>query len=88
MHQFRSPLEFFNHLKWLLDGQPMKGNGKPACECVYCNPSRTQAEISESLGAYHKRDPRTGGGKGGKGSGAKPRASASTPIAYKDYRKY
>ena len=88
MHQFRSPLEFFNHLKWLLDGQPMKGNRKPACECVYCNPSRTQAEISESLGAYHKRDPRTGGGKGGKGSGAKPRASASTPIAYKDYRKY
>ncbi|KAI1794148.1 hypothetical protein LXA43DRAFT_997954 [Ganoderma leucocontextum] len=91
VHQFRSPLEFCNHLKWLLDGQPMKANGKPACECRYCDGSRPQAEISQGFGVYHKRDPHSGGGKagkGGKGSGGKPRASTSTTITYKDYRKW
>ncbi|KAM5531591.1 hypothetical protein V8D89_014760 [Ganoderma adspersum] len=86
VHQFRSPAEFCHHLKWLLDGQPMKANRKRACDCRYCDGSRTQAQISEGFGAYHKRD-HHGGGRG-RGSRGRPRTEESPIVVYKDYRKW
>ncbi|EJF65300.1 hypothetical protein DICSQDRAFT_152531 [Dichomitus squalens LYAD-421 SS1] len=87
--RFRSPTEFLPHLKWLLDGQPMKANGKRDCKCCYCDGSRPQGEISKDLGAYHKRG--RGGGKGGRGDRggrSKPRSSVPEAVPYKDYRVF
>ncbi|KAH9935298.1 uncharacterized protein B0H18DRAFT_1114066 [Fomitopsis serialis] len=51
---FRSPAEFAYHLVWLVSGSPLKPDGKPDCDCVYCDPSRTQSEISYELKLRHK----------------------------------
>ena len=91
--QFRSPMEFCLHLKWLLDGQPMKENGRPDCRCCYCDGSVPQGEISSAFGRYHpsrrdrdKKDRDKGGG--GKRPRTKAsRAAASTTIPFKDYTK-
>ncbi|KAH9858696.1 hypothetical protein C2E23DRAFT_799656 [Lenzites betulinus] len=89
---FRSPMEFCLHLVWLLDGQPMKANGKPNCRCCYCDGSMSQSDISSALGRYHpsKRD-RDGKDKDKDGDGKrKPRTkkpAPSTSIPYKDYTK-
>ncbi|KAI0743563.1 hypothetical protein C8Q80DRAFT_847521 [Daedaleopsis nitida] len=89
--QFRSPSEFFLHLKWILEGMPLKGTGLPDCKCCYCDGSRPQGEISKSLGTYHPNERRDRGGKGGGkrggGQGAKSRSQAPTTIPFKDYTK-
>ncbi|PIL36199.1 hypothetical protein GSI_01860 [Ganoderma sinense ZZ0214-1] len=85
VNKFRSPAEFCHHLKWLLHGQPTKANGKPACDCRYCDGSRSQAEISQGFGAYHKRDHHGGGRSRG---GGRTRAQESPIVVYKDYRKW
>lgn len=46
---FRSPAEFVNHAKWLMQGSPLKSNDKPDCKCKYCDQSQTQEEISIQL---------------------------------------
>ncbi|KAI0358470.1 hypothetical protein OH77DRAFT_1420860 [Trametes cingulata] len=90
--QFRSPMEFCLHLKWLLEGQAMKENGKPDCRCCYCDGTVTQGEISSKLGTYHphRRDKdRKDKDKDRDGKPPKPRArqAPSTEIRFKDYTK-
>ncbi|KAH9832198.1 uncharacterized protein C8Q71DRAFT_265888 [Rhodofomes roseus] len=92
---FRSPAEFAEHLIWLMSGSPLKSNGKPDCDCVYCDPSRTQAEISYALGVRHKdpHAPTTARGKGekaqaaGRGRGRRKRSPSPASIPAKDYTK-
>ncbi|RPD68611.1 hypothetical protein L226DRAFT_540516 [Lentinus tigrinus ALCF2SS1-7] len=90
--RFRSPAEFFLHMRWILEGMPLKPNGRPDCKCCYCDGSRTQGEISHELGVYtpHRKDHGGGDGKGGGkdgGKGTKPRAPILTTIPFKDYTK-
>ncbi|KAI0706818.1 hypothetical protein C8T65DRAFT_223197 [Cerioporus squamosus] len=90
--RFRSPAEFFLHMKWILEGMPMKGPGQPDCQCCYCDGSRPQGEISQAFGVYHphRRDRGGGDGKGGGkdgGKGTKARSPTSTTIPFKDYTK-
>ncbi|KAI0339444.1 hypothetical protein BDW22DRAFT_1486898 [Trametopsis cervina] len=44
---FRSPKEFFPHLRWLVLGQQYDSDGKTLCDCKYCDSSATQKEINE-----------------------------------------
>ncbi|KAI0329418.1 hypothetical protein GY45DRAFT_1304915 [Cubamyces sp. BRFM 1775] len=90
--QFRSPMEFCLHLKWLLDGQPMKENGRPDCRCCYCDGSVPQGEISSAFGRYHpsRRDKdKKDRDKDGGGKRPRPKAShaATSTITFKDYTK-
>lgn len=81
---FRSPAEFAHHLIWLISGSPLKANGEPDCDCVYCDSSQTQAEISYKLGMRRKET-------SGKGDGAKKprvrrkRSLSPASIPFKDY---
>lgn len=89
MHQFRSPAEFFFHAKWLMEG--MKG----ACRCAYCDPSRTQGEISEKYSNYTKNKRKVDATKEDDENGKekalagrrKRRKVESAPIMAKDYRE-
>ena len=92
VHVFRSPAEFRLHLKWILEGQPMKPTRKPNCRCCYCDPSRTQGEISKELGMIHPNPDRKPGGRGGRGKGGGPggkqrSTTNSGAITFKDYTK-
>lgn len=86
---FRSPAEFANHLIWLMNGSPLKRDGQPDCDCVYCDPSQTQLEISHKLG-LRRKDPYT---TSGKGVGAKKprvrrkRSPSPASVPCKDYTK-
>lgn len=90
VHVFRSPEEFAPHLKWLMDGSPLKPSGDPNCKCKYCDPTRKQREISAEL--HHKKknpdNDRKGGGKP-KDGGKRTRngSSLTGDIPYKDYTK-
>jgi len=84
---FRSPAEFAYHAIWLMLGSPLKVNGNPACRCTYCDPSRTQEEISRELGLLSTEPQRS------KEDDKNPRpkrvktAHVSAPIMAKDYTK-
>lgn len=86
---FRSPAEFAHHLIWLMTGSPLKRDGEPNCDCVYCDPSQTQAEISYRLGLRRKDLPAVSG----RGDGAKKprvrrkRSPSPASIPFKDYTK-
>ncbi|CDO77337.1 hypothetical protein BN946_scf184775.g28 [Trametes cinnabarina] len=92
--QFRSPMEFCLHLKWLLEGQPMKKSRRPDCQCRYCDGTIPQGEISSALGNYHpsRRDKdKKDKDKDRDGKHGRPKTShnaiISTSIPYKDYTK-
>lgn len=63
----------------------MKSNNQPDCECCYCDPSRTQGEISEALGMFHPNPHKKEGDKRGSGQRRVPQPAES--ITYKDYTK-
>ncbi|GBE81099.1 hypothetical protein BKA93DRAFT_820783 [Sparassis latifolia] len=87
VHVFRSPEEFTPHLKWLMRGSPMK-DGRRDCHCKYCDPSRTQTEISREL--HHKKDGgggRKGGGKRKDGTRGTKKSQFPSDIPFKDYTK-
>ncbi|KAH9931112.1 uncharacterized protein BXZ73DRAFT_18741, partial [Epithele typhae] len=91
VHHFRSPAEFYYHLKWLMQGQPRKVNGQPKCLCKYCDGTRTQTEISQELGMYKPGDDKDRSrrghrGGGGEGSGRRRAPKTSTTMQFKDYR--
>ena len=87
MKIFRSPAEFANHLIWLISGSPLKADGEPDCDCVYCNPSQTQAEISYKLGMRRKEPLSTSGQGGGakKPRVRRKRSLSPASIPFKDY---
>ncbi|KAK7687063.1 hypothetical protein QCA50_009563 [Cerrena zonata] len=78
--QFRSPYEFFLHVKWLMEGKPLKPDSTPACGCCYCDTSVTQSDISKRYNLGHiSHKP--------KKKGRAPRPETAIPIPYKDYTK-
>ncbi|KAI0630382.1 hypothetical protein C8Q77DRAFT_1137849 [Trametes polyzona] len=90
--KFRSPMEFCLHLKWILDGQPMKPSRTPDCRCRWCDGTIPQAEISSAFGTYHpprrdkdRKDKDRDGKRGPRTKRAAP--STSTSIPFKDYTK-
>ncbi|OBZ68030.1 hypothetical protein A0H81_11710 [Grifola frondosa] len=91
VRQFRSPMEFCLHLKWLANGKPMKPGDKPDCQCCYCDGSQRQGAISAKFGYYHpghhdQNKKRKDKDKDGDGKG-KRRSTASVFIPAKDYTK-
>ncbi|KAI0065736.1 hypothetical protein BV25DRAFT_1897846 [Artomyces pyxidatus] len=93
VHQFRSPMEFAEHIIWLMRGQ------RGTCACIYCTPGQTQKQITDRLrGRIVERQPRgeeDGEGQVGtrrSGPGRPPHATSRTPqapykpIMAKDYR--
>ncbi|TCD71249.1 hypothetical protein EIP91_011727 [Steccherinum ochraceum] len=88
---FRSPQEFLFHLKWLMEGRPLKADNTRDCTCCYCDSAATQGDISRRyhLGLPPERpEKKAEQGEKGKKEGQKRQSRRSLPplvIQAKDY---
>jgi hypothetical protein len=89
---FRSPQEFFLHVRWLMMGAEEDSEGYPACECKYCGVNRSQREIDQEFqlpgrkGSHHKNSGYHSGRQGGS-SAATSEAIISQAKDYRNLKK-
>ncbi|KAI0930291.1 hypothetical protein AcW1_009025 [Taiwanofungus camphoratus] len=93
---FRSPAEFVLHVKWLMEGSPLKSDGRPDCSCRWCDGTHTQEELTHRIFGwnFNSRDQKGKEKDGkrhhdvkGKDGLKRPKASMPTSIPAKDYTK-
>jgi len=84
---FRSPAEFAFHGKWLMDGEPLKANGRPDCECCYCS-NRPQKAITKELrgGSGPVQDTQPSGPQHTQPRRTRDPKTPDLPVMAKDYR--
>ena len=72
-----------------MNGSLLKPTGEPDCDCIYCDSSQTQAEISYKLGMRRKEPlaPVARGDGAKKPRVRRKRSLSPASIPFKDYRQ-